>query len=67
MAGGVPLTIELLAKALHGQFGSDLLAGMSIVTSVIQHECLAGALVLLMLSGWASPAQWTISQRSQAP
>jgi heavy metal translocating P-type ATPase len=49
--GGVPLVLGLLIKLLHQQFGSDLLAGISIVTSVVLGEYLAGALVVLMLSG----------------
>ncbi len=49
--GGVPLVWELLVKLLHREFGSDLLAGISIVTSVVLHEYLAGTLVVLMLSG----------------
>ena len=49
--GGVPLVLELLRKALNREFGSDLLAGISIVTSVILGEYLAGTLVVLMLSG----------------
>lgn len=49
--GGVPLVWELLLKLLKREFGSDLLAGISIVTSVILGEYLAGTLVVLMLSG----------------
>ncbi|HXR27360.1 MAG TPA: hypothetical protein VN771_05815, partial [Candidatus Baltobacteraceae bacterium] len=56
--GGVPLVFELLLKLLRREFGSDLLAGISIVTSVILglmrpggEEYLAGTLVVLMLSG----------------
>ena len=49
--GGVPLVWELLVKLLHREFGSDLLAGISIVTSVLLDEYLAGTLVVLMLSG----------------
>ena len=49
--GGVPLVWELLKKLLHRDFGSDLLAGISIVTAAILGEYLAGALVILMLSG----------------
>ncbi|MEX2306185.1 MAG: heavy metal translocating P-type ATPase [Pirellulales bacterium] len=49
--GGVPLVVELAIKAFHREFGSDLLAGISIVTSVLLHEYLAGTLVVLMLSG----------------
>jgi heavy metal translocating P-type ATPase len=49
--GGLPLVVDLLVKLLHRDFGSDLLAGISIVTSAILGEYLAGALVVLMLSG----------------
>jgi heavy metal translocating P-type ATPase len=50
-AGGAPLVVDLTLKALRRQFGSDLLAGISIVTAVLLGEVLAGALVVLMLSG----------------
>ena len=49
--GGVPLVWDLTKKLLAGTFGSDLLAGISIVTSVVLGEYLAGVLVVLMLSG----------------
>ena len=49
--GGTPLVAALVAKMLRREFGSDLLAGISIVTSLLLHEYLAGALVVLMLSG----------------
>ncbi|MFN7943639.1 MAG: heavy metal translocating P-type ATPase [Thermoanaerobaculia bacterium] len=49
--GGAPLVWRLLRQALRREFGSDLLAGMSIVTAVILGEYLAGAFVVLMLSG----------------
>lgn len=49
--GGIPLVIELLIKLVRREFGSDLLAGISIVTSIMLGEYLAGSLVVLMLSG----------------
>ena len=49
--GGGPLVYELAVKAARREFGSDLLAGLSIVVSVILGEYLAGTLVVLMLSG----------------
>ncbi len=49
--GGVPLVYDLFIKLLRWQFSSDLLAGISIVTSVLLGEYLAGSLVVLMLSG----------------
>ncbi len=49
--GGLPLVAELLWKAARREFGSDLLAGISIVTAMLLGEYLAGTLVVLMLSG----------------
>jgi len=49
--GGVPLVWDLLVKLFKREFGSDLLAGISIVTSVFLDQYLAGTLVVLMLSG----------------
>lgn len=49
--GGIPLVIDLLIKLIRLEFGSDLLAGISIVTSVLLGQYLAGSLVVLMLSG----------------
>jgi heavy metal translocating P-type ATPase len=49
--GGVPLILDLLAKLLRHEFGSDVLAGIAIVTAAILREYLAGSLVVLMLSG----------------
>ena len=50
-AGGVPLVLTLALKLVRRQFGSDLLAGISIVAAVLLGEYLAGAFVVLMLSG----------------
>src|SRR6185295_15191233 len=49
--GGAPLVWTLLRQALRREFGSDLLAGISIVTAILLGEYLAGTLVVLMLSG----------------
>src|SRR5437870_4455299 len=52
--GGLPLVIELIIKLYRRDFGSDLLAGVSIVTAVLLGEYLAGTLVVLMLAGGQS-------------
>ncbi len=49
--GGGLLVSDLLGKLLQGTFGSDLLAGVAIVTSLLLGEYVAGVLVVLMLSG----------------
>jgi heavy metal translocating P-type ATPase len=51
VAGGVPLVLSLTLKLFRREFGSDLLAGISIVAAVLLQEYLAGAMVVLMLSG----------------
>lgn len=62
--GGTPLVFDLLRKALHRQFGSDLLAGISIVTSVILGEYLAGTFVVLMLSGGEALEAYAVQSAS---
>ena len=49
--GGLPLLSDLLRKLLKREFGSDLLGGLSIATSVVLGEYLAGTIIVLMLSG----------------
>jgi len=49
--GGLPLLIDLIRKVFAREFGSDLLAGISIVAAVLQGEYLVGTIVVLMLSG----------------
>lgn len=51
VAGGAPLVIGLTRRLIAGEFGSDLLAGLSIVTSALLGQYLAGSIVVLMLSG----------------
>ncbi len=49
--GGTPLLYDLLRKFLKRDFGSDLLGGISILTSILLGEYLAGSIIVLMLSG----------------
>ena len=58
--------MELLVKLFRGQFGSDLLAGVSIVASVLLGEYLAGALVVLMLSGGEALEAYAVRNASKA-
>lgn len=64
LVGGVPLVAELLWKLSRREFGSDLLAGISIVTSVLLHEYLAGAIVVLMLSGGSALEAYAVRSAS---
>ena len=49
--GGLPLLYDLLRKLLKREFGSDLLGGISIITSILLGEYLAGSIIVLMLAG----------------
>jgi heavy metal translocating P-type ATPase len=49
--GGSVLVARLAWKAARGDFGSDQLAGISIVAAVLLGQYLAGTIVVLMLSG----------------
>ena len=49
--GGLPMLYDLSRKLLKREFGSDLLGGISIITSVLLGEYLAGSIIVLMLSG----------------
>jgi heavy metal translocating P-type ATPase len=62
--GGLPLVYDLTKKLFRREFGSDLLAGISIVTSVILGEYLAGTLVVLMLSGGEALEDFALSNAS---
>lgn len=50
-AGGLPLLWKLGQRLIHLEFGSDLLAGLSIVAAAVTDQYLVGAIIVLMLSG----------------
>jgi heavy metal translocating P-type ATPase len=62
--GGVPLVYDLLNKLFKKEFGSDLLAGISIITSVLLGEYLAGSIVVLMLSGGEALENYAVRNAS---
>ncbi len=62
--GGIPLVYQLIVKLFRGDFGADLLAGLSIVTAVLLDEYLAGSLVVLMLSGGAVLEHYAVRKAS---
>jgi heavy metal translocating P-type ATPase len=51
VAGAIPLVLRTIRQMLRGQFHVDLIAAVAIVASLILHEYLAAALVVLMQSG----------------
>jgi heavy metal translocating P-type ATPase len=63
--GGSIVVIDLLRSALRREFGADLLAGISIVTSVLLGEYLAGALVVLMITGGQALEHYAVRSASR--
>src|ERR1700730_13024091 len=62
--GGIPLVYELLRKLLKREFGSDLLGGISIITSVLLGEYLAGSIIVLMLAGGEALENYALKSAS---
>ncbi|HEY6937026.1 MAG TPA: hypothetical protein VI424_07730, partial [Terriglobales bacterium] len=62
--GGVPLLIGLTRRLLKAEFGSDLLAGISILSSVLLGQFLVGSIIVLMLSGGAALEQFATRRAS---
>ncbi len=64
VGGGAPLLWDLSRKAWRHEFGSDLLAGISILTSILLGEYLVGVIVVLMLSGGTALEQYATGRAS---
>jgi cation transport ATPase len=64
LVGGVPLVSELFLGALKFRFGADLLGGISIIVSILLGEYLAGAIIVLMLSGGEALESYALSNAS---
>jgi heavy metal translocating P-type ATPase len=64
VAGGIPMIVPLMRKLLAREFGSDHLAGISIITSVLLGEYLVGVIVILMLSGGTALEQFASRRAS---
>lgn len=63
--GGGVLVFDLVCKLVSFKFGSDLLAGMSIVTAILLEEYLAGSLVVLMLAGGETLENYAVRTASR--
>lgn len=62
--GGVPLLIHLARKLAKREFGSDHLAGLSILTAVLLGQFLVATIVVLMLSGGTALEQFATRRAS---
>src|SRR6516225_1115284 len=62
--GGIPMVWELVKKLAKRQFGSDLLAGVSIITAILLSEYLVAVIVILMLSGGEALEEFATARAS---
>jgi len=66
LACGAPLLYGLGRNLARFEFGSDLLAGVSIVTAVLLGEYLAGAVIVLMLAGGQALEAYAVRSAASA-
>ena len=64
VVGGGTLVARLVVGLFQGEFGSDLLAGISIVSSLLLGQYMAGTLVVLMLSGGSALEDYAMRRAS---
>src|ERR1035437_7423740 len=64
VVGGIPILVTLGKKLWVREFGSDLLAGISILASVLMGQYLVGEIIVLMLSGGAALEQFATRRAS---
>jgi heavy metal translocating P-type ATPase len=64
LVGGTPLVVDLAKKLVKREFGSDLLAGVSILAAVALRQYLVAAIVVLMLSGGTALEEFATARAS---
>jgi len=64
LVGGTPLVFDLVKKLVKREFGSDLLAGISILAAMALGQYLVAAIVVLMLSGGATLEEFATARAS---
>jgi heavy metal translocating P-type ATPase len=64
LVGGAPLIFDLGKRLVKREFGSDLLAGISIITAGVLGQYLVAAIVVLMLSGGAALEEFATGRAS---
>lgn len=64
VVGGLPMLLDLLRKLVRLDFGADLLGGISIITSLLLGQYLAGTVIVLMLAGGEAIQAYALSSAS---
>ncbi len=64
IVGGLPLLYDLSRQVLKRQFGSDFLAGLSIITATLLGELLVATIIVLMFSGGQALEEYATQRAS---
>jgi heavy metal translocating P-type ATPase len=62
--GGAPQVLAVMGRVIRGRFDADILALVSIVASAVLGEYVAGAVIVLMLSGGSALEQYATRRAS---
>ena len=66
VVGGTPLVIETIRGMAQGNFASDVVATLSIVTALAMNEYFAGLVIVLMQSGGEALERYSLRRASSA-
>src|SRR3989344_2457698 len=66
IVGGIPLAYGTIREILKKNYGADIVAVLAIITSLLLKEYLAGAIIIIMLSGGRAPEDFALQSASDA-
>jgi heavy metal translocating P-type ATPase len=64
--GGAPIVLETLKAIRSGDFASDVVAMLAIITALLTHEYFAGVIIVLMQSGGEALENYSLRRASSA-
>src|SRR5262249_19102651 len=66
LIGGLPVVFETTKGMLHGNFASDVVAMLAIITAVLTQEYFAGVIIVLMQSGGEALENYSLRRASSS-
>ena len=64
VAGGAPIVWQTIRKMLNGNFASDVVAMLAIITAVIMREYFAGVIIVIMQTGGEALENYSLRRAS---
>src|SRR3954471_5352284 len=66
LIGGAPVVYETIKGMLHGNFASDVVAMLAIITAILTQEYFAGVIIVLMQSGGEALENYSLRRASSS-